>query len=237
MGVSPALGWGVSLATLEGGTLHCVSLEVPLQPRGFRGPPWPWPGEASVTPRVGKGPAAVTHFWTAYLFSSVPPHRAAAPGPGVGPCPAPGDHPAVPGSPGNPGGSPAPAWSFGRAAGGGGSESLHVTAAGALFPGLGGPKGHELPVAPVTLGRVPAARRGRGVTPARALLWQQDVVWDVTSPAACHPSGIGVWTRTSPEIYVPVLLHAPACADSCACKRASSIRCFCGLTVSPVAPV
>lgn len=170
--MSPAPGWGVSLATLEGSTLPAPCL--PRGPLAAQGVPWSTVALARrsrVTPRVGMGPAAVTHFWTAYLFSSVPPHGAAARGPGVGPCPAPGDHPAVAGSLGNPGGSPAPAWSFGRAAGGGGSESVHVTAAGALFPGLEGPKGHEAPVAPVTLGQVPAAQRGRGVTPVRALLW------------------------------------------------------------------
>lgn len=112
---------GVSLAVLDRGTLHCVSLGVPLQPSvagHVLGQ------QDSMSPRGwGRGPAAVTHFWTAYLFSSVPPHRVAAWGPGVGPYPAPGDHPTMPGSPGNPRGSPVPAWSFGRAAGRGGSES------------------------------------------------------------------------------------------------------------------
>ena len=207
--MSPAPRWGVSLATLEGGTPHCVSLGVPSQPSRVCGRPCPWPGGAGVAPRMGMGPAAVTHFWTAYLFSSTLPHRVAAQGPGVGPCPAPGDHPAVPGSLGNPGGSPAPAWSFGRAAGGGGSESLRVTAAGAIFAGLEGPKGHESPVVPVTLGRVPAAQGDGGVTPGRALLWQQDVVWDVTSPAACHPSGIAVWICASPEMSPCCFMHQP----------------------------
>lgn len=182
---------------LRRGTLRLVSLSVGgNQPQGGGFPLQPWKGapctmsllgspcsptwsvaghapgqEEPVSPRGwGRGPSAMTHFWTAYLFSSVLPHRVAAWGPGVGPCLAPGDHLASPGSLGNPGGSPAPAWSFGRAAGGGGSESLRVTAAGALLARLEGPKGLESPVAPVTLGRVPAAQGGGGLTPGRVLL-------------------------------------------------------------------
>lgn len=40
------------------------------------------------------------------------------------------------------------------------------------------------------------------------MLWQQDVVWDVTSPAACHPFGVGVRSRIGRR-DVPVLMPVP----------------------------
>lgn len=165
---------------------------------------------AGVTPRVGTGPAVMTHFWTGCLFSSVLPHRVAAQDPGVGLCPDPGDHPAMPGSLGNPRGSPAPTWSFGRAAGGGGSKSLCVVAAGALLAGLEGPQGYKSPVAAITFSWVPTAKGGGWrCNPWEDFAWATGCGLGCAKPAACHPASIGVWRCASPEMSPCCFAHQP----------------------------
>lgn len=122
---------------------------------------------------------------------------------------APRDHPTAHGSPGNPGGSPAPGWSFGRVSGGGGSESPGVTGSSPRQAGgTQGPSGHLLLLSPSGPQR-PHSPAGQRCDPGRALLWQQDVVWDVTSAAACHPSSTGVRTRASPEMSSCCFAHQP----------------------------
>lgn len=157
-------------------------------------PPAP-PGIPHPNPRVGTVRAAVTHFRTACLFASRRPTEM-LPGAQVW-GPAPGDPPpSAHGSPGNPGGSPAPGWSFGGAAAGGGTESPPpgVTATGAP------PAGSRCSEHRCSAHPRPRSRAGRRCALGSALLWQQDVVWDVTSPAACHPFGVGVRARIGPEI-------------------------------------
>lgn len=117
---------------------------------------------------------------------------------------APRDHPTAHGSPGNPRGSPAPSWSFGRVSGGGGSEPPGVTGSSPRQAGR-----TQCPQVTCCSSHPwdPGVPAGQQCDPGRALLWQQDVVWDVTSPVACHPSGTGVWTRASPEMSSCCFAH------------------------------
>lgn len=163
------------------------------------------PPPAKCTPRTPRdppsepagrdGPRCRDSFQDRVFVCLPPPHGDAAWGPGVGPGPR-GPPPSAHGSPGNPGGSPAPGWSFGGAAAGGGTESPPpgVTATGAP------PAGSRCSEHRCSAHPRPRSRAGRRCALGSALLWQQDVVWDVTSPAACHPFGVGVRARIGPEI-------------------------------------
>lgn len=88
-----------------------------------------------------------------------------------------------------------------------------------------GTRGLKLPVAPCHPQPSAHSPRGGGVTAGRALLWQQDVVWDVTSPAACHPHWHWSLDMCQPR-DVPELLRAATCAATCARKGTSPVRCF-----------
>lgn len=102
----------------------------------------------------------------------------------------------MPGSPGNPGGSPVPAWSFGRVA---------VTQPRSLQQQRVPEGTQKSQVSCCSLSCVPAAA-------GKALLWQQDVVWDVTSSAASPLQHRGLDTRQPravPELSPRCLLQQP----------------------------
>lgn len=182
----------------------------PCSPRAARGagltrqprsPPHPRiPRDPPSEPAAGDGPRCGDSF-QARAFVCRP--TVMLPGAQVW-GPAPGDPPSARGSPGNPGGSPASCWSFGGAAAGGGTESPPpgVTATGAP-PARTRCSGHRCSAHPR-----PRSLAGRRCALGSALLWQQDVVWDVTSPAACHPFDVGVRSRISRR-DVPVLMPVP----------------------------
>lgn len=157
VGVSPAPGRGVSYVPGKGTPRTMSPLGGPLAAPGGA---WPsvWPAGAGVTPRVGTGPHRRDSFLDCVLVFLRAAPQSGCSGPRCGgPARSPGTTPPclrpreIPGALRHP-----PGVLAGPLAGVAVSHSVSLQQELSLL-GWRDPKGHESPVAPVTLGRVPAA--------------------------------------------------------------------------------